>query len=234
MNRLTEKAIALVETPFVRKAKVLAIREWQPDTVREIDVHMPDCDMSKWNSAQHIKCKVGNLTYRDYTPSGWDAETHTCTIIVHVAHEGPGSRWAKGLTKGAAITYLGVESSHHKPASGKKMVFLGDETTIGHFLALQQLADKDAGISGAILLGELHHRDEFDDYFSGWGLQSLHRDGSLHYRELDSWIESQVFIEHSDTVFYLAGYSPAVVRWRKLLRQKGVTGGQLQAQGFWD
>ncbi len=231
MNKLTERAIALVENPLTRTARVLAVREWQPGTIREIDLHLPDCDMSKWDVTQHIKCKVGTLAYRDYTPSGWDAETRTCTILIHVAHQGPGSNWGKQLRVGDRVSYLGVASSHQRPAPGKKMIFLGDETTIGHFLALQQLADKDAEIGGAILMEEPHHREEFDAYFSGWGLEPLQKD--LSYRSLDRWIEEKG-ISSEDCVFYLAGYSPAVVRWRKLLRQKGMGGRQVKAQGFWD
>src|SRR5580698_7103319 len=153
MNKLTQKAIALAEAPFLRKGEVLAVRAWEPGSIREIDLHLPDCDMSKWTSAQHIKCKVGVLSYRDYTPSGWDAETHTCTLLIYAAHDGPGSRWARDLRPGDQLSYRKPESSHHHPEA-KQLCFLGDETTIAHFLALQQLAEPGTTINGAILLSE--------------------------------------------------------------------------------
>jgi len=231
MNKLTQKALTLVETPFIRSARVLAVRVWEPDTVREIDLHLPDCDMSKWDSAQHIKCKVGTLVYRDYTLSGWDAETRTCTLIIHTAHNGPGSRWGKQLRTGDVVAYLGVASSHQQPIAGKPLFFLGDETAIGHFLALRQLAGDRAVIGGAIVLSEEHHRDEFDQYFSGWGLQSLRKASSREYSRLKEWVSRLNFSEHRDTVFYLAGYSPEMGRLRKLLKQQGM---QVKAQGFWD
>ncbi len=231
MNKLTQKALTLAETPFIRSARVLAVRVWEPDTVREIDLHLPDCDMSKWNSAQHIKCKVDTLVYRDYTPTGWDAETRTCTLIIHTAHDGPGSRWGKRLRAGDTVAYLGVGSSHQQPTHGKPLVFLGDETAIGHFLALRQLAGDRAVIRGAIVLSEEHHRDEFDQYFSGWGLQPLGKASSREYVRLNEWVSQLNFSEYRDTVFYLAGYSPEVGRLRKLLKQQGM---QVKAQGFWD
>ena len=231
MNKLTQKALTLAETAFIRSARVLAVRVWEPDTVREIDLHLPDCDMSKWDSAQHIKCKVGTLVYRDYTPSGWDAETRTCTLIIHTAHEGPGSRWGKQLRTGDTVAYLGVGSNHQQPIAGKPLVFLGDETAIGHFLALRQLAGDRAVIEGAIVLSEEHHRDEFDQYFSGWGLRSLGKGASRKYEALDEWVAGLDGKGHDDAVYYLAGYSPEVVRLRKLLRKRGM---QVQAQGFWD
>jgi NADPH-dependent ferric siderophore reductase len=231
MNKLTQKALTLAETTFIRGARVLAVRIWEPDTVREIDLHLPDCDMSKWDSAQHIKCKVGTLLYRDYTPSGWDAETRTCTLILHTAHDGPGSRWGKQLRTGDTVAYLGVGSNHQQPVAGKPLVFLGDETAIGHFLALRQLAGDRAVIGGAIVLSEEHHRDEFDQYFSGWGLQALGKASLREYGRLKEWVSRLNFSEHRDSIFYLAGYSPEMVRLRKLLRQRGM---QVQAQGFWD
>ncbi len=234
MNKLTQKAIALAETPFLRTATVLAVRAWEPGSIREIDLHLPGCDMSKWNSAQHIKCKVGVLSYRDYTPSGWDAETQTCTLLIHTAHNGIGSRWAQLLQPGDTISYRGPGSSHHQPARTRRLCFLGDETTIGHFLALRQLAQPGTAISGAIVLGEAHHLQEFHDYFLGWEVQPLRKSVDADYRELDSWVDALDPREHADTAFYLAGYIPAVVRLRKQLRKKGITGSRVQAQGFWD
>jgi len=233
MKLLTQKAIALAETPFFRTATVLAVRPWEPQSILEIDLHLPDCDMSKWTSAQHIKCKVGVLSYRDYTPSGWDAETHTCTLLIHVAHDGPGSRWARGLNCGDMVSYRKPESSHHHPVASR-MCFLGDETTIGHFLALQQLAKPGTSISGAVLLTEPHHRQEFHDYFLGWDVAPLSKDEGEGYRPLGEWVDALDVRDHGDTVFYLAGHIPGVVDLRRRLRRKGIAGSRVKTQGFWD
>jgi NADPH-dependent ferric siderophore reductase len=233
MNKLTQKAIDLAETSFLQRGEVLAVRAWKPGSIREIDLHLPECDMSKWVNAQHIKCKVGVLAYRDYTPSGWDAETHTCTILVHAAHRGAGSSWALGLVPGDTIQYRGPGSSHQEPVPARQLCFLGDETSIGHVLALQQLASPGAVISGAVLLSEAHHRQEFQEYFGGWSVQPLQKAADGDYRELDHWVDALDPRDHADTVFYLAGYGPGVNGLRKLLRRKGIAGNMVKAQGFW-
>jgi len=128
-----------------------------------------------------LEIKVGVLSYRDYTPSGWDAETHTCTLLIHAAHDGPGS-----------------------------------------------------AISGAILLSEPHHQQEFHDYFRGWDIAPLPKQGNDRYRELGDWVGALDTREHADTVFYLAGYIPGVVDLRRQLRRKGFSGGQVKTQRFWD
>ncbi len=233
MNKLTQKAIALAETPFLKRGEVLAVREWEPGSIREIDLHLPDCDMSRWTSAQHIKCKVGVLAYRDYTPSGWDADTHTCTLLIHAGHWGAGSSWALALGPGDTIFYRGPGSSHQQPLPARRLCFLGDETSIGHFLALQQLARPGVAISGAILLSEAHHRQEFNEYFSGWSLEPLLKSGDGDYSALDQWVSALDHQAHADTIFYLAGYGPGVHGLRRLLRQKGIDGSRVRAQGFW-
>ena len=234
MNKVTEKAISLMESPFLRPATVLAVRDWAPDTVREVDLHLPDCDMSRWTTAQHLKCKVGALAYRDYAPSGCDVETQTCTLIIHVAHSGPGSRWVRRLEAGDTIHYLGAKASHHQLKKDRPMVFLGDESTIGHFQALRQLAGKDACISGAIALAESHHQQEFGAYFPDWKVESLQKRHAHDHHELSGWIERLKPSDHADTTFYLAGHIPSIIGMRKLLRQRGFAGSQVQAQGFWD
>lgn len=213
-------------------ATVLGVRTWEPGSIREIDLHLPDCDMREWTSAQHIKCKVGRLAYRDYTPLGWDAETSTCTLLIYSGHKGTGSQWARQLQTGDRVVYRGIGSSHHKPAEGRELIFLGDESAIGHFLALRQLARPGSMIAGAVALAEAHHRQEFNDYFPGWQLEPLSKRADC--RELDRWVEEWEPRDHPDAVFYLAGHIPSVLRLRKLLRRKGVARSQVQAQGFWD
>lgn len=234
MKTLTQRAIALAEAPFLRSAEVLGVRTWEPGSIREIDLHLPDCDMSRWTCAQHLKCKVGTLSYRDYTPLGWDVETSTCTLLIHTGHEGAGSVWARQLQRGDTVYYRGVGSSHHQPAGKQEMVFLGDESAIGHFLAIRQLAGSGRGISGAVLLSEPHHEQEFHDYYRGWALEPLHKEAAGDYQPLEQWVEHWDAQAHPNAVFYLAGYIPSVVRLRKLLRRKGVGGRRVQAQGFWD
>ena len=216
-----------------KQAIVLAVRTWEPGTVREVDLHLPDCNMSHWDKTLHLQCKVGRMTYRDYTPSGWDAETRTCSLLIHTAHDGPGSRWARQLKVGDAIIYRGPGSSHHVPASGRELVFLGDETAIGHFLALRQLAGKDARITGAVALSEPHHRVEFNEYFPGWEVKTVRKDAAAGYEALGRWVEGLTLSDHPDAVFYLAGQHSAVSGLRKLLRQRGYAREQVMVKGFW-
>ena len=153
MNILKQTALNLFENSLAKQGTVLAVRSWYPATFYEVDFHFPFMDMSKWDRVQHIKIKVAPGIYRDYTPAGWDIETRTCTLYIDAVQEGPGSEWVQSLKQGDNVTYVGVGSTMHKPAEQGKMIAFGDMTTIGHYLALQQLSGGKS-LSGAIAIAE--------------------------------------------------------------------------------
>lgn len=229
---IKRKAISLIEQQITKTGTVLAVREWAPATITEVDLHLPGVNMDRWTQAQHIKCKVAAWEYRDYTPCGWDADTATCTLIIHSGHDGAGARWARELHAGDIISYVGIGSAIHRPAEDAHLVFLGDESAIGHFYALQQLAARPLSITGAIAFGDEGHRESFAEYFSDLRAievvgKSRHNDSSA----LLQWAMTRPF--HRNTVFYLAGHIPVVVELRKWLKAQGFSGGQIKAQGFW-
>lgn len=233
---IREATIGLLERRLVKAATVLAVRVWEPATLVEVDLHMPGCDMHKWQEAQHMKCRVAPMVYRDYTPTEWDAETQTCSLFIDTGHDGPGSRWARGLVAGDRVEYLGVGSSHQQPVDNKRLVFLGDESAIGHILALQQLAGTgmQKEVQGAVTMKESRHRDEFNRYFRRMGLCAVERTGKGDFGKLEEWVDRLEGVEPGNTRFYLAGNVPGVVKLRKMLRTKGFSNKDVKAEGFWD
>lgn len=215
--------LSFLERTFTKTGTVVGTRAWQPATFFEIDLHLPDIDMSGWKDAQHIKCKVGPFTYRDYTPAYWDTDTHTCTLYIDAMHDGAGSRWAKGLQQGDVFCYVGLGSSHQQPEKNMRHVFLGDKTAIGHFAALQQLAGKTAEITGAVMVKEDSHREAFTAYFPRLAMQPV--------ADVTKWVDNNQ--QHNNAVFYLAGNNQLVISLRKQLRSIGYNSKQIKAQGFW-
>jgi len=227
MNIIKKKAMDMMERKLSRTGHVLEVRAWDPATFFEIDLHLPGLNMEKWQSVQHMKIKVGDYVYRDYTPAMWDAETHTCTLLVNSSHDGPGSKWASSLKKGDTILYLGVGSTLHKPAENKPLLCLGDSSSIGHFLALQQLAKGKTEVYGAVSFNEARHMEAFKEYFIT-GLQPV-----LEKRwdiSLLSWIDEQPLEDHC---VYITGHIPTVTELRRYIRKRDDFSGTIKAQGFW-
>jgi len=229
MSTLKQKAISLIENRIIKTGMVLQVREWEQSFI-EADLYLPGAQMHLWREAQHMKCKVAPFTYRDYTPAEWDADTNTCTLFIETRHDGPGSRWARALKRGDQITYVGIGSAHHRPETGADMVCLGDESGMGHFLALRQLARPAQSFTGAVAM----HTTEQHDMLASLKteLKGIDRLRTECSRELMEWVDAQGSRWHN-AVFYLAGYSHTVAALRKALKAKGISPRQIKAQGFW-
>src|SRR6187402_2532233 len=115
LNKLKKKASDIIEGRVLKTALVLEARKWPSSTIVEIDLHLPSAVMDEWNEVNYMKCKVADFTYRDYTPSGWDAETQTCTLYIDLNHAGHGTAWANDLNRGDEISYLSIKSTSQTP-----------------------------------------------------------------------------------------------------------------------
>ena len=229
-QKIKRKAGKLFENRL-QSGRVLEVRHWEPSTLIEVDLHLPFADIAQWNEIPYIKFRVDDFTFRDYTPSGWDAETSTCTIYVDAAHNGPGSRWAQQLKKDDVVSYLKIGSTDHSPVATSAVVALGDESSMGHLLALQKMVLPHTRFSGGLIIGNEHHRRLFHEYF--WSpLQPVARKDIFGHHSLIEWVlEQQYSLEN--TVFYLVGNNAMVAQLRKLLKNQGYPSGQIKVQGFW-
>ncbi|RAJ32217.1 ferredoxin reductase domain-containing protein [Pedobacter cryoconitis] len=227
MNIIKKKVLSIFESRVLKQGCVLEVRAWNPATFFEIDLHLPGVDMDKWTSVQHMKVKVSEYTYRDYTPALWDAETETCTLCIDSAHSGPGSDWVKGLKRGDTISYVGIGSTFHKPVADSKLLCLGDSSSIGHFLALKQLALGIGEVYGAISFDTESHAREFSEYFDTYlqPIKENKRDVSLV-----SWLNEQ---DLSNETIYIAGHIPTAMQLRTHLKLRNDFNGSIKLQGFW-
>jgi NADPH-dependent ferric siderophore reductase len=227
MNIIKQKALGILENQLLKQGTVLDVRSWSPATFFEVDLHLPYVDMDRWQTVQHIKVKVAAYTYRDYTPTLWDAETHTCTLCINSSQNGPGSTWVSSLKRGDMISYVGVGSTFHRPVAGKRLLCLGDSSSIGHFLALNQLAAGKTEVYGAVSFGQQSHIDEFASYFNTRLLAIKEKNWDY---SLVSWLEKQ---DLADEIVYIAGHIPTAIQIRKHLKQRDDFKGTIKLHGFW-
>jgi NADPH-dependent ferric siderophore reductase len=229
-KRLKERAAKLFEHRL-QTGRVLEVRVWEPSTLIEVDLHLPFADITQWNEIPYIKFRVDDLIFRDYTPSGWDAETCTCTIYIDAAHNGPGSKWARQLKKNDTVCYLKIGTTNQSPVATSAVVALGDESSMGHLLALQKMVLPHTRFSGGLLIGNECHRKLFHEYF--WSpLEPVERKDVFGHHSLMEWVLEQHY-SLENTVFYLVGNNTMVSQLRKLLKYQGYPSGQIKVQGFW-
>lgn len=228
-KQLRKKADSLF-TPTLQSGRVLAVRNWESATLVEIDLHLPHVDMT-WDSIPYIKFRVDDFTFRDYTPSGWDAEQRTCTLFIDTGHTGAGSNWAAGLKKGDTVCYFKIGRTNHAPNLQTQSVGLSDLSGLGHLLALEQMSTPIGNFTGSVLLNEQQHFKSFREAFDS-RLQPIERQDEIGNESLLQWVVAQKF--HPDqTVFYLVGNNKLVSKLRRSLKECGFSSSQIKVKGFW-
>lgn len=223
LKQIKNKAGKILENQLLNTGTVLAIRHWELSGLIEIDLHLPSVDMQNWKQIPYIKFRVDGFSFRDYSPFGWDLQTSTCSILVDSAHLGPGSRWAQHLIVGDTVFYFRPESTRQFPHPTDCVVGLGDASSVGHLLALQQLTVPVSRFDMAIIL-DSPQSDLLRDTFSPV-LNIL-----SNYDELAGWLLKQQY-SIANTSFYVNGNNELVVALRKLLKKMGYS--QIRVKGFW-
>jgi NADPH-dependent ferric siderophore reductase len=224
LQQIRKKAGKIIENQLLKTGRVLDVRHWESSNMIEIDLHLPFADMRDWNQIPYIKLCVDDFTFRDYTPFGWDAEIATCSLLIDTAHDGPGSRWAKALRTGDTIHYLKTESTRQAPHPTDFVVGLGDASSLGHLLALQQLTMPAGRFDGAVLLPNPNSSKLLSEYFTT-PLNTLPTP-----TEIADWLLKQGYCT-AHTWFYLIGNQNFVTELRKLLKSLGHT--NIRVKGFW-
>ncbi|MDN5285324.1 MAG: hypothetical protein JWR38_1598 [Mucilaginibacter sp.] len=229
MNKLKQKALAFLERATAKAGYILDVKSWELTTIFEIDIQLPGITMQSWQTVQHMKIKVADMTYRDYSPAIWDSSTNTCKLFIDAGHTGAGSNWVRQLRKGDAFTYIGIGPTPHKPIQAGEMFCLGDASSIGHFLALEQLTKNSGDFSGVIALNNIQQQLEFERYLST-NLETV----VSKKENLSSSLAMEISQRRlTDETIFIAGNIPAVTQLRKQIKQQPQFTGAIKAQGFW-
>ena len=214
LKRIRKKTNKIIDHQLLRLATVLEVRSWPGSPMQEIDLHLPESDMRYWMAVPYIKFHVGGFIFRDYTPFGWDAGTSTCSLLIDLGHQGPGSKWAKALRAGVMVQYIITDSSRQQPHPTNLVVGLGDNSSIGHLMALRQLTIPNIRFDGAFVADSAQTGNLLNDYFDKPLIP--HSCGTA----LITWLEQQAYCT-AHTSFYLTGNEDLLIRLQKVLKELG-------------
>ncbi|NIG54832.1 SIP domain-containing protein [Chitinophaga sp. Cy-1792] len=229
ISSIEKREVSLIENIFIKTGRVLAIRTWDTHDFFEIDLHLPKSKPEQWNTVQRIVCRTASFHYCDYTPAQWDCSTKTCTLFIDGGHNGRGCQWVRSLQTDDTIHYAGIDGMKHAPAADTYPIFLGDQSAIGHFSALQQLSANGHVATGIMVVNKPEHKEEFVDKCRWLDLQPVSRDEN-YFLVLSDLLQQLPPRNHT---FFLAGNSHLVANTRKFLREHGIANAQIKAQGFW-
>ena len=230
-QNLKKHSAKLIEPLWLKAGYVLEVRFWQKHTMVEVDLHLPEADMEAWKEVPSIKFRVSGLTLRDYTPACWNADSRTCTLLIDVSHAGLGSNWAKNLEKNAIIHYMKIETTHHAPDAGSLIVGLGDSSSLGHLLGLQQLINPATRFIAAVTSTHEGFLSDLKNHFDS-PIEPVLSDQGGGLKSLENWVKLQGFCD-THTRFYITGNNQLVNGLRQKLKSMGYLPKHIKVKGFW-
>jgi NADPH-dependent ferric siderophore reductase len=121
---------ASVMARFLTPATVGAVVDHGP-TFRTITLTTPK--PARWTPGDKVRIAVRDLSLRTYTPVAVDGAA--LTILAHLEAPGPGSAWCAAAEPGQELRILGPQGSIDLPKHTPAPLVVGDETTLGLYLA---------------------------------------------------------------------------------------------------
>jgi len=230
MANIIKRTLGGLLEQLFSQSQVIAKRLWPNSSMYELDISLPAVSMEKWNTVKRLKCQVGLLEYRDYTPALWSIDQQTCTLFIEAGHQGIGSKWISALSVGDKIL-LGEAHAAHLPVNPGPVLGLGDGTAIGHFLALKQLTNRtDFPLEVGIFINDdqqapmefINNHPEFT---------FIAKNEKSAFPALKHWSDTQDLKKFASV--YIAGNNTMVRELRATLKNQLGPGVKIYGHGFW-
>lgn len=182
-----------------------------------------------------ILIQVNVAEYRYYTISDFNREANTCQIIFYLKPQGPGSVWAKNVQKGDCLALIVDQAEIQYDLNANQHFFFGDETSIGLYESFGKIATN------------LEH-----EYFGILELKEENHSALKNIKLLIDAVSSEVMFPAENAIewmenmhpkcwdmwkgakFYLTGREKSVQRFKKYLKNKGVSSLQIQSSFYWE
>lgn len=211
-------------------AEIIDIRTWNSNGMYEIDVHLPMIEMDKWKCVQRLKCKVGELKYRDYTPAVWNNNTKICTLYIDAGHEGVGSKYIRRLKIGDNLIFSAAHSTPIPSQTGR-ILCIADASALGNSLALKRLTDRTIYPMDTVTF--IEENSKIPSLFKEQNPEFEFLKGTLEdkTRILDQWCEAKDLTVYSS--IYISGNSSMVRTLKNKVKSNPEVKARIYTNGFW-
>ncbi len=182
-----------------------------------------------------VLIRINSNEYRHYTLADFDMETETCKIIFFLNRKGIGSSWAVNIQKGDSLKLIADAAKIKYDFDSNQHFFFGDETSLGlyewfgeitqksnheYFGVLEMKAENDAALNNIKLL-----IDTVPSELIAPAENAIEWMENMHPKCWEMW---------KDASFYLTGRGKSVQRFKKYLKEKGVSYKQIQTTCYWE
>jgi len=194
-----------------------------------------DLSKTKFTPGNVIEFRVNETDFRHYTPSWFDKEAGVCEVIFYLHNLGVGSQWASNLQVGDQVKLMGPGGKVSFQPNHPFHVCMGDESSLGLALNLQQAAQQQKRPLTCLL--ELDHPHRHWGQLLELKAQVVPKSNKQPAQEaiqfLDK-IDTQVWQNQwKQAFFYLTGRAKSIQNFRLALKQKGILPNQIVTQPYW-
>ena len=184
---------------------------------------------------KEVLFRINSNEYRHYTLSDFDQEAGTCQIIFFLNRKGPGSSWAANIEKGNQLKFIADQAKVKYNFDSNQHFFFGDETSIGLYESFGKTAqDLDHECFGILEMNE-----ENDQALANIDLliDVVPSDLTSPAGNAIEWMENmhpKCWEMWENASFYLTGRGKSVQKFKKYLKERGVSYKQIQTTCYWE
>ena len=215
---------------LMRPARVAAVETLSPH-FRLVHLEGEALRNVAWTAGQKVQVSMGSgLSARTYTPMTWDADSGRMRMLTFAHGDGPGSRWASGLSKGDICQFFGPRRSLDLSGLESPVVLFGDETSFGLAAALRDCTQAD----GAIHVFEASDVAESRPVLKAIGLGEAtlieRTDDDAHLAAAEA---EMLRLAASGAHFVLTGKALSIQRISRALKAAGVVSSRVKTKAYW-
>lgn len=184
-----------------------------------------------WQPAQEIEFRVTDTEYRHYTPMLWNEQEGYTDVIFYLHNRGPGSLWADNLKVGDEVMLIGPAGKFVAKKSHKKVVMIGDETSLSTYYGMQTLLKPN---NETICVLEVYEDALKWAEMIGLEATMLNTSTSQVGKKSEAWLKD--FLERKDAreyVYFLSGNANTIKILRRMLVKRIVPSKQIFTHPYW-
>jgi NADPH-dependent ferric siderophore reductase len=224
----------LVENAFSSKFRTLTVTEIAyPHRQLKRIRFTGDLSGVAFKTGQAVLLRIDDQNYRNYTPCFWDSEAGICDLLVHLHGNGPGSQFLAELIPGETLhTSLPRGFNMYRKNSATHF-FFGDESTLGFFQSLQDMARQNDQACGGLF--ELDPGLAEIPTAMGLDMQVVPKsvgDAAAAIMSLQN-LDKATWEQFQDGTFYLLGNARSIQQFRKALKEMGIAARNIVTQPYW-
>jgi ferric-chelate reductase (NADPH) len=140
MSVITETLADLASSALLRTTRVADVTHPTPDFVR-VTLQADAFRGTAWTPGAKLQLRPrrGTFLFRTYTPIRWDAQLGITELIAFTHADGPAADWFRAVAVDDVCEVFGPRRSIDLPKLAGRVVFVGDESSVGLACALQSI-----------------------------------------------------------------------------------------------